>query len=63
VAVADVHQRTEQRRIAEGEGPVGLHLPWEASGEAADLLGLVAVLPEHQRRALIDLIRVMAKSR
>lgn len=40
----------------------GLSLPWEASGEAAQLLALVAGLPEAQRWALLDLIRVMAKS-
>lgn len=39
----------------------GLRLPWEASGEAAELLALMAELPEGQRWALLDLIRVMAK--
>lgn len=41
----------------------GLRLPWDASGEAAELLALVAGLPDSQRWALLDLIRVMAKSR
>lgn len=41
----------------------GLRLPWEASGEAAELLALVAALPEGQRWALLDLIRVMVKDR
>ncbi|MCX5253664.1 helix-turn-helix domain-containing protein [Streptomyces canus] len=39
----------------------GLHLQWEASGEAAGFLAALAVLPEAQRRALLDLIQVMAK--
>jgi transcriptional regulator with XRE-family HTH domain len=39
----------------------GLRLPPEASGEAAEILRGLAVLPEGQRRALADLIRVMAK--
>lgn len=39
----------------------GLRLPWEASGEAAELLALVGALPEGQRWALLDLIRVMVK--
>ncbi|MEV7793391.1 hypothetical protein AB0O68_15570 [Streptomyces sp. NPDC087512] len=38
----------------------GLRLPWEASGEAAELLTALALLPEHQRQALLDLVRVMA---
>lgn len=41
----------------------GLRLPWEASGEAAELLALMAALPEGQRWALLDLIRVMVKDR
>ncbi|MFC8985987.1 helix-turn-helix domain-containing protein [Streptomyces sp. NPDC057115] len=40
----------------------GLRLPWEASGEAAELLAGLAGLPEGQRRALLDLIRAMAKN-
>jgi transcriptional regulator with XRE-family HTH domain len=39
----------------------GLRLPWAASGEAAEVGELVEALPEHQRRAVIDLLRVMAK--
>lgn len=41
----------------------GLRLPWTASGEAAALLEMMAVLPENQREALVDLVRVMAKDR
>jgi transcriptional regulator with XRE-family HTH domain len=41
----------------------GLRLRWETSGEAADLLAMMATLPEPQRLALVELIRVMAKSR
>jgi transcriptional regulator with XRE-family HTH domain len=41
----------------------GLRLLWEASGEAAELLALVGALPEGQRLALLDLIRVMARGR
>lgn len=40
----------------------GLQLPPDASGEAADLLALMAALPDGQRRALIELVRVMAAS-
>jgi transcriptional regulator with XRE-family HTH domain len=40
-----------------------LRLQWETSGEAAELLALVAALPEEQRVALLNLIRVMAKGR
>ncbi|GAA4799407.1 helix-turn-helix domain-containing protein [Streptomyces ziwulingensis] len=39
----------------------GVRLPWAASGEAAEVAELVESLPERQRRALIDLIRIMAK--
>lgn len=38
-----------------------LRLPWNVTGEAADLLSMVAVLPDGQRRALTDLVRVMAE--
>ncbi|MFH9413977.1 hypothetical protein [Streptomyces rochei] len=38
----------------------GLRRPWEASGEAADVLAALARLPEDQRQALLDLIRVLA---
>lgn len=41
----------------------GLYSPWEASGEAADLLAALAVLSENQRRALVDLVHVIAKER
>ena len=41
----------------------GLRLGWEASGEAADYLAALAVLPDGQRRAVLDLVRVMAKGR
>lgn len=40
-----------------------VHVAWEMSGEAADLLAQLAVLPEGQRRAVADLIRVMAEGR
>ena len=40
----------------------GLQLQWETSGEAAELLAMVATLPEEQRVALLNLIRVMAKA-
>jgi hypothetical protein len=39
----------------------GLRLPPEASGEQAEILRALALLPERQRRALADLVRVMAK--
>jgi transcriptional regulator with XRE-family HTH domain len=41
----------------------GLRLHWEATGEAAEVLAALAVLPEGQRRALLGLLRVMAKDR
>lgn len=41
----------------------GLRLEWEASGEAAGFLAALAVLPESQRRALLDVVEVMAKDR
>ena len=41
----------------------GLHLQWEAAGEAAEYLAALAVLPDGQRRAILDLVRVMAKDR
>ncbi|MFE6354352.1 hypothetical protein ACFVOO_16140 [Streptomyces rochei] len=40
----------------------GLRRPWEASGEAADVLAALARLPEDQRQSLLDLIRVLAAS-
>jgi transcriptional regulator with XRE-family HTH domain len=57
--------RLETARLREAAAAqfFGLRLPWTASGEAADLLELMAVLPENQRRALIDLIQAMAKNR
>jgi transcriptional regulator with XRE-family HTH domain len=39
----------------------GLSLPPEASGEQAEILRALALLPERQRRALADLVRVMAR--
>lgn len=41
----------------------GLRLAWKATGEAAGFLAALAVLPGVQRRALLDLIQVMAKDR
>jgi len=41
----------------------GLHLQWENTGEAAEFLAALAVLPDGQRRAILDLVRVMAKDR
>ncbi|MFC8676729.1 hypothetical protein ACFUEN_29090 [Streptomyces griseorubiginosus] len=38
----------------------GLQLRWNESGEASDLLELVAGLPDRQREALTDLVRAMA---
>lgn len=38
-----------------------VRLSWDVSGEAADLVATLAALPEQQRQALTDLIRVMAK--
>ncbi|MGA4896729.1 hypothetical protein ACPCAJ_02020 [Streptomyces griseoincarnatus] len=40
----------------------GLRTQWDASGEAAEALAMLATLPERQRRALLDLIRVLAKA-
>jgi transcriptional regulator with XRE-family HTH domain len=64
LAALAIGLRTDVVRLQEAAAAqfFGLRLPWDASGEAADLLGLVAALPEHQRRALIDLVRVMVKS-
>ena len=42
---------------------VGLRLDREASGEAGEVLAALAVLPDDQRRALVDLIRVIAEGR
>jgi transcriptional regulator with XRE-family HTH domain len=39
----------------------GLRLPPEASGEPAEILRALAVLPERQRQALADLVRVVAR--
>jgi transcriptional regulator with XRE-family HTH domain len=39
----------------------GLRLPAEASGEPAEILRALALLPERQRRAVADLVRVMAR--
>ncbi|MFJ2719391.1 helix-turn-helix domain-containing protein [Streptomyces sp. NPDC087437] len=57
--------RLEQVQLQEAAAAefFGLRLPWEASGEAAELLALLALVPERQRRALLDLMRVMAKDR
>lgn len=41
----------------------GVHVSWEASGDAAAVLADLAALPETQRRAVSDLIRVMAEGR
>jgi hypothetical protein len=38
-----------------------VRLSWDVSGEAADLVADLSALPERQRQALADLIRVMAK--
>jgi transcriptional regulator with XRE-family HTH domain len=38
-----------------------VRLSWDVSGEAADLVAALAALPERQRQAFADLIRVMAK--
>lgn len=38
----------------------GLRLPWQQTGEAARFLGMVESLPEGQRRALMDLVAVIA---
>jgi transcriptional regulator with XRE-family HTH domain len=40
-----------------------LRVPWELSGEAANLLADVAALPKTQREALKALIKVMAERR
>jgi transcriptional regulator with XRE-family HTH domain len=60
---AGLRLETERLREAAAAQFFGLRLPWTASGEAAELLEQVAVLPEDQRRALLDLIQVMAKNR
>lgn len=63
LAALAVGLRLELSRLQEAAAAqfFGLRLDWEASGEAGDLLTALAVLPEAQRRALVDLIRVMAK--
>jgi transcriptional regulator with XRE-family HTH domain len=60
---AGLRLETVRLREAAAAQFFGLRLPWAASGEAAELLEQVAVLPEDQRRALLDLIQVMAKNR
>ncbi|MFE7727348.1 helix-turn-helix domain-containing protein [Streptomyces anthocyanicus] len=55
--------RLEPARLREAAAAqfFGVHVEWEASGEAADLLRMVGALPPHQQAALVDLVRVMAK--
>jgi transcriptional regulator with XRE-family HTH domain len=38
-----------------------LHIPWEMSGEAAAILADLAVLPEGQQQAVVNLLRVLAE--
>lgn len=40
-----------------------VHVSWEMSGTAASVLADLAVLPEAQRRAVLDLIRVLAEGK
>jgi transcriptional regulator with XRE-family HTH domain len=65
LAALAIALRTDLVRLQEAAAAqfFSLRLPWNVSGEAADLLDLVAELPDNQRRALTDLVRVMAKSR
>lgn len=40
-----------------------VRVPWEMSGEAAEVLANLVAIPEGQRRAALELIRVMAGGR
>ncbi|MFB6963096.1 helix-turn-helix domain-containing protein [Streptomyces sp. NPDC056309] len=65
LAALAVGLRLELARLQEAAAAqfFGLRLPWEASGEAAEWLAALEVLPDGQRRALLDLVQVMAKDR
>jgi transcriptional regulator with XRE-family HTH domain len=41
----------------------GVQLSWQATGEAADLVAAIAVLPDAQRQAIADLILTLARDR
>ncbi|WPO70182.1 helix-turn-helix transcriptional regulator [Streptomyces sp. KN37] len=58
---AGLHLTESRVREAAAAQFFGVRLSWGASGEAADLVAQLAKLPEQQRDAITDLIRVLAK--
>jgi len=65
LAAVAVGLRMDRVRLQEAAAAqfFGLRLDREASGEAGEVLAALAVLPDDQRRALVDLIRVIAEGR